>query len=50
MRYIHLIHKKCGKYNKRYDITGKTDKEIILFVNALNYDSSKYTLIKEKNK
>lgn len=43
--YINLVSLKCGRFDKRIPVIGKTDDEVKEIKSNLVYDKSKYILI-----
>lgn len=43
--YLNLVSLKCGRFDKKYYIGGKTNDEITKFKNELKYDKNKFIMI-----
>jgi hypothetical protein len=44
-KWLYLVNLKCGKHNKKTNITGKSTKEIDEIKKNLVYDKKKFILI-----
>jgi len=45
-KFLVLVSLKCGRHDKRIDITNKTDDEVQKIKDNLVYDKSRFILIK----
>lgn len=43
--YLNLVSLKCGRFDKKIFVGGKSDKEISKIKNELKYDKTKFILI-----
>jgi len=43
--FLNIVSLKCGRFNKRISVVGKTDEEIEKLKQNLNYDKKKFILI-----
>ena len=43
--YLNLVSLKCGRFDKRFDISGKSQKEVDKMKRELIYDKKKFILI-----
>ena len=46
MKYLNLVSLKCGRFDKKINIEGKSDAEIEKIISNLDYDKKKFILIK----
>ena len=44
-KWLHLVNLKCGKHNKKTNVTGKSKEEIEQIKENLVYDKKKFILI-----
>lgn len=47
MKYLTLVSLRCGRFDKRINVEGKSEIQVNEIISNLKYDKNKFILIKQ---